>query len=68
MNPALEKMLREFEQLRLYGNVEISYQNGVPVAVHVKKTYKLSSAERPALNRETRGDQHGQSESRSIDR
>lgn len=66
MNPALEKMLREFAATRFYGTVEINYSNGVPIIVHVNKTYKLASTERPAVNRENRGDNnHGQYESRS---
>lgn len=62
MNPALDKMLREFASTHFYGTVEIQYVNGIPTIVNVKKTYKLTSTAQHSIsiNRETRGDSHGQ--------
>jgi len=59
MNPALEKMLREFAQTRFFGSVEIIYNNGAPITVHVKKTLKMTGSNEPNSQREHRGDSHG---------
>jgi hypothetical protein len=62
MNANVEKILNEFESTRGFGAIEIIYNNGVVVTIHIKKTLKMTSNE-PNSPREYRG-QNGQHENR----
>jgi hypothetical protein len=57
MNDLLARILIECEQTHFYGVVEVHFSNGIAAHANVKKTYKLTSMDRP--KGETRGASNG---------
>jgi hypothetical protein len=62
VNKQLEKLLKDLEQSRFFGTVEIGFQNGVPGHASVKRNYKFAADGPASTNRENRGESNGRQE------